>query len=74
MLAMSLARVWGGIPSPILETRTSEPAFHEFVEDLLRVVDDGSLILGVGDMVMSNSLIDRVRYVADRVEGHTPAT
>lgn len=62
--------IWGGIPSPILEERTSESEFRDYVARVLDTVGDGSIILGVGDMVMGNNLIERVRYIADRVEEH----
>ncbi len=62
--------IWGGIPSPILEERTSESVFRDYVERVLETVGDGPIILGVGDMVMGHNLIERVRYIADRVEEH----
>lgn len=60
--------IWGGIPSPILEERTSEGQFQEYVHSLLEVVGQRPIILGVGDMVLGNNLIERVRYIADEVE------
>jgi hypothetical protein len=63
--------IWGGIPSPILEERTDEDAFRSYVEQLLETIGGRPIILGVGDMVMGNNLIDRVRYVADRIEEHS---
>jgi len=62
--------IWGGIPSSILEERTSESEFRDYIERLLETIGGGPIILGVGDMVMGNSLIKRVRYIADRVEDH----
>lgn len=62
--------IWGGIPSPILQEQTSESEFEDYVERLLQAVGDQPIILGVGDMVMANNLIERVRYIADRVEEH----
>lgn len=62
--------IWGGIPSPILEQRTSEDVFREYVKRLLETVGDGPIILGVGDMVMGHNSIERVRYIAERVENH----
>lgn len=59
--------IWGGIPSPVLEERTSESEFRSYVEGLLETVGDRPIVLGVGDMVMGNNLIKRVRYIADRV-------
>ena len=62
--------IWGGIPSPILQEETSESEFKDYVERVLKLVGDRPIILGVGDMVMANNLIERVRYIADRVEEH----
>ena len=60
--------IWGGIPSPIFEERTSEGQFQEYVHSLLEVVGQRPIILGVGDMVLGNNLIERVRHIADVVE------
>ena len=63
--------IWGGIPSPLLEEdRTDEDAFREFVAHLLETVGAGPIILGVGDLVMGNNSIERVKYVAEQVEAH----
>jgi hypothetical protein len=62
--------IWGGIPSPILQEQTSETEFKSYVEHLLQTVGEHRIILGVGDMVMADNLIERVRYIADRVEQH----
>jgi hypothetical protein len=63
--------IWGGIPSPILEEeRTDEAAFRRFVSDLLQLVGAGPIILGVGDLVMGNNSIERVKYVSEQVEAH----
>lgn len=61
--------IWGGIPSPILEAGTDEAEFHAYVESLLTTVGDGRMILGVGDMVLPVNQIERVRRVAEMVEG-----
>jgi Uroporphyrinogen decarboxylase (URO-D) len=63
--------IWGGIPSPILEEeRTGEAAFRRFVSELLHLVGAGPVILGVGDLVMGNNSIERVKYIAEQVEAH----
>jgi hypothetical protein len=63
--------IWGGIPSPILEEdRTDEASFRRFISDLLQFVGPGPIILGVGDLVMGNNSIRRVKYIAEQVEAH----
>ncbi len=59
--------IWGGIPSPILEERTGESEFRDYVSRLLETIGDRPIILGVGDMVMGNNLIERVQYIADHI-------
>ena len=63
--------IWGGIPSPILEEHSSEGEFQEYVSRLLQTIGDKPIILGVGDMVLGNNLIERVEYIAGEVEKHT---
>ena len=63
--------IWGGIPSPILEERTSDSEFKEYVHGLLTTIGTQAIIIGVGDMVLGNNLIERVRYIATQVEKHT---
>jgi hypothetical protein len=61
--------IWGGIPSPLLEPeRTSDEVFADFIRDLLATVGDGPIILGIGDLVMGNNSIERVKYVAQQAE------
>ncbi len=60
--------IWGGIPSPILEERTSESEFLHYVQRLLATIGDRPIILGVGDMVLPNNSIERVRHIADCLE------
>jgi uroporphyrinogen-III decarboxylase len=62
--------VWGGIPSTYLEPRTPEAEFRAYVEHVLERIGRGRVILGVGDMVMGHNEIDRVRWIAERVEEH----
>lgn len=66
--------IWGGIPSLVLEAQTSESQFQDYVRRVLETVGDQPIILGVGDMVMGNNLIERVRYIADKVEQHVVST
>jgi hypothetical protein len=60
--------MWGVVPSPLLEERTAESELHTFVDHVLERVGSDPIILGVSDMVLGNNLIERVRYVADRIE------
>jgi hypothetical protein len=62
--------IWGGIPSPILEKRTPECEFTQYIQGVLDLVGDQPIILGVGDMVMGHNLIERVRYIVDQVKNH----
>ncbi len=62
--------IWGGIASYYLENRVGEIEFREHIEHLLKLIDDRPIILGVGDAVMSDNDIDRVRYIAERIESH----
>jgi hypothetical protein len=62
--------IWGGIPSPILEARTPYGEFEAWIDHLLERIGSAPIILGVGDMVMGNSLIERVEAIARRVEQH----
>jgi hypothetical protein len=65
--------IWGGIPSLVLREDSSESDFKAYVRGLLETVGDGPVILGVGDMVTSDNSIERVRYIAERVEEHAVA-
>lgn len=62
--------IWGGIPSPLLEEHTPEEKLHKFVDHILETVGDRPIILGISDLVMPNNLIERVRYIAERIEQH----
>jgi hypothetical protein len=62
--------IWGGIPSPLLEAHTPEAKLHAFIDHVLETVGDRPIILGISDLVMPNNLIERVRYIAERIEQH----
>jgi len=62
--------IWGAIPSPILEERTGEKEFREYVQRLLEIIGTRPIIFGVGDMVLGNNLIERVAYIATEIEKH----
>ena len=63
--------IWGGIPSLILEEQTSEKDFIAYVDKVLSIIDEPRIVLGVGDMVLPNNAIERVQYIAERVEQHS---
>ena len=60
--------IWGGIPSYFLEARLPEPEFKERMERLLELVQDRPIILGIADALMSDNEVERVRWIAGRVE------
>lgn len=63
--------IWGGIPSPILEESTTEADFKGYIDHVLEIVGDQPIIFGIGDLVLPNNSIDRVQYIAERVEAHS---
>lgn len=64
--------IWGGIPSAILTPDSmGEAEFDAFVVELLQQMrDDERFVLGVGDNVMPEANIERVRRVRGLVEAH----
>lgn len=62
--------IWGGLPSYYLEERVSEDDLLKYVDGVLQTVGNRPFILGIGDAVMSDNIIERVRLVADIVEDH----
>lgn len=60
--------IWGGLPSYYLEPQATEQVFQQHVEDLLGLIRDRPIILGIGDAVMANNDIERVRWIAQRIE------
>jgi hypothetical protein len=62
--------IWGAIPSPLLEERADESELEAYIDHVLDRVGGAPIILGIADMVLGNNLIERVRYVADRIEAH----
>jgi len=64
--------IWGGIPSNLLEVRIPEQQFRERMETLLELVRGRPIILGVADAVMSDDEVERVRWIARRVEQVEP--
>ena len=62
--------IWGGFPTPILESHTSESDFRAFVRDVLDTVKNRPIIFGVSDMVLVVNDIERVRYIAEQIEAY----
>jgi hypothetical protein len=60
--------IWGGIPSLYLEARISEVEFREYIDHLFDLIGERPIILGIGDAVMSDNLIERVAYIAKKVQ------
>ena len=60
--------IWGGIPSYYLEARVPEAEFREHIEALLKLVGKRPIILGIADAVMSDDEVERVRWIARRLE------
>jgi hypothetical protein len=63
--------IWGGIPSYYLEERVAEDEFRKYVETLLMIVQGRPIILGIADAVMTDNMIERVEWIANRVESST---
>jgi Uroporphyrinogen decarboxylase (URO-D) len=59
--------IWGGIPSYYLEAQVPEEEFQKYIESILTLVQDRPVILGIGDAVMCNNDIERVRWIAQRL-------
>ena len=59
--------IWGAIPTPILEERTSEQEFRAYLADLLEAIDQ-PMILGLVDLFMRNNSIKRVETIVKQVE------
>lgn len=64
--------IWGGIPSAILSPASmGDDEFEQYIVDLLQsMAGDGKFILGVGDNVMPEADIERVRKVRALLEKH----
>lgn len=62
--------VWGAIPSPLLEAHTTQAELEAYIDHILERIGDSRIILGVSDMVMGHNDIERVRWIAERIEAH----
>lgn len=63
--------IWGGIPSYYLEPRVPEAEFQGMIERLLDLIGSRPIILGIGDAVMIDNDVERVRWIAQRIENHS---
>ena len=60
--------IWGGIPSVILCPSTADKDFERFADDLFsNAVPSGNLILGVGDNIVADAILDRVIRISQLV-------
>lgn len=62
--------IWGGIPSSILQPDTSQEDFEKYIANMLEVVGSSPHLFGVADLVTSDNIIERVRYIAEQIEAH----
>jgi hypothetical protein len=60
--------IWGGVPSPILEESVDEQAYRNHVQQLLETAGSGPVIFGVVDLFMRHNSMDRVEYLAWKIE------
>jgi hypothetical protein len=60
-------RIWGGIPSPLLEDRCTSADFRAYVTGLLKLIDR-PIILGITDLFMHHNSIERVGDIAAWIE------
>lgn len=59
--------IWGAIPTPILEERTTDDEFNTYLDRLFQLTQEGPIILGLVDLFMRHNSIERVKQIADRV-------
>lgn len=60
--------IWGGIPSPYLEERTSPEVFERYLDGVLERAAQRPIILGIVDLFMRHNDIERVQRIAERLE------
>jgi len=60
--------IWGGIPSPILEDSTSTDDFTRYIDQLVRYIAEGPILLGIVDLFMVHNSIERVEAIAQRFD------
>lgn len=59
---------WGWLPSHFVEERVDNQEFLDRLEDLRQIGSGRPIVLGTGDAVKINSLVERVRQPAKIVE------
>jgi hypothetical protein len=62
--------IWGGIPSTLLEERTSPEEFSTILEELFLTIDR-PMIFGIVDLFMRHNSIERVGTIAKELEKRT---
>ena len=64
--------MWGPIPSPLLEGNREGSVLYDYLDHLLETVGNGRIILGISDMVVGENLVERLEYVAQKIEQFDP--
>lgn len=62
--------IWGGFPSVIFQPDTPEEEFHQYIEHVLGLVGSQPVLFGIADLVTCDNMIERVQYLAQRIEEH----
>ena len=61
-------KIWGGIPSTLLEDSTSDADFEEYMKNLFRTIAPGDgFALGISDKVMPTAKFDRLVRISEMV-------
>jgi hypothetical protein len=55
--------IWGGIPSPLLESDSPEASFREHLDMIRQITNPRSFIGGISDQAMPGSLYDRLALI-----------
>ena len=60
--------VWGGVPSPILDSTFPEDVFRDYIDKLFEVVKDrDDFILGISDNAMPGTEWKRLQYISKKL-------
>jgi uroporphyrinogen-III decarboxylase len=60
--------IWGGIPSVLLEPQTSQEDFERFINKLFETIKDRPIILGIGDMALPETILERLQWISKLAE------